>query len=104
MELIIGILIGALIIGFIWAFVYLEQEIHDLKAELRMRTHPSTYRPYRYTEPEIKPITYQDMAKKQVKESEKKKEEYQKMWEEDVGDDDDLDDFFDEEDYPALKT
>ena len=46
MNVVIGIMIGALAVGLMWVIVYFNQEIHDLRAETRARE--STYRPTTY--------------------------------------------------------
>lgn len=37
MITVVGILVGAIIVALIWMFVYLDQEIHDVMAEMRAR-------------------------------------------------------------------
>lgn len=37
MITVIGILVGAIIVALIWEFIYFDQEIHDVMAEMRAR-------------------------------------------------------------------
>lgn len=47
MITVIGILVGAIIVALIWMFVYLDQEIHDVRAEMRARDGGYYHTPYK---------------------------------------------------------
>ena len=47
MITVVGILVGAIIVALIWMFVYLDQEIHDVMAEMRARDGGYYHTPYK---------------------------------------------------------